>query len=293
MTAATRDGDTMAGLLVGAEVIRFGAEPGTGDGQPTLRELLGDPRLPERISKLVAAAAGGDVAAAARHRLDAVRLLAPIPDPRKVVGVGLNYRSHADEAGREAPDYPVLFAKFANSIVGPEDPIVIPRVSHRIDYEGELAVVVGTGGRYIPEASAMQHVAGFTVANDVSARDYQFRTKEMFSGKGFDGFAPIGPHIVTPDEVGDLGPLRLTTHVNGERRQSATLGEMIFPVPFLVAYISDIVTLEPGDLILTGTPAGIGATMEPRRWLRPGDEVVIEIERVGRLRNRVEAESPS
>ena len=176
-------------------------------------------------------------------------------------------------------------------MAGPFDPIRIPRVSHRIDYEGELAVVIGRRGRYVPEADAMAHVAGFTVGNDVSARDYQFRTKEMLSGKTFDGFAPMGPWLVTTDEVGDLGSRgpadareRRAAAVDDDRRDGL-LGAAAG------AYISDIVTLEPGDVILTGTPAGIGATLNPRRWLRAGDEVLIEIDGIGAIRNRVEAEA--
>jgi acylpyruvate hydrolase len=222
--------------------------------------------------------------------LDTVQLTAPIPHPGKVIGVGLNYVTHADEAGRELPAFPMLFAKFNNTVAGPSDHIRIPRVSHRIDYEGELAVVIGRRGRYVPEAEAMSHVAGYTVANDVSARDYQMRTREMLSGKSFDGFAPMGPWLVTPDEVGELAQLQLRTWVNGQLRQSATLGEMIFSVPFLISYISDIMTLDPGDIILTGTPSGIGATMNPRRWLRPGDDVKVEIDRIGAIHNHVATE---
>ncbi len=260
----------------------------------TVYQLTGPDGPQGGASPILSALAQGSLTPAAdapSWPLADVDLVAPVPSPGKIIGVGLNYRSHAEEAERDVSEYPVLFAKFANTVAGPADPIRIPRVSHRIDYEGELAVVIGRAGRYIPREDAMAHVAGFMVANDVSARDYQFRTKEMLSGKSFDGFAPMGPWIVTPDEVGDLGPLRLQTWVNGELRQDATLGEMIFPVDVLVAYISDIMTLEPGDVILTGTPAGIGATMTPRRWLRAGDEVRIAIEGIGEIVNRVEAEA--
>ena len=237
-----------------------------------------------------------DLIAAARQNmtngipLGSVALRAPVPRPGKIIGVGLNYASHADEADRELPTYPMLFGKFANSVVGPFDSIRIPRVTHRIDYEGELAVVIGRGGRYVSEAAALSRVAGFMVANDVSARDFQFRTREMLSGKAFDGFAPTGPWITTLDEVGDYRTLRLTTLVNHEERQSARLGEMLFSVELLVAYISDIMTLDPGDIILTGTPAGVGATLDPRRWLRAGDVVTVSIEGVGEIRNVVEEE---
>jgi acylpyruvate hydrolase len=209
--------------------------------------------------------------------------------PSKIVAVGLNYASHAAEADRAISPYPVLFAKYPNTLVGPADAIAIPRASQRIDYEGELGVVIGRRCADVPAADADAAVAGYVVANDVSARDYQFRTKEMLQGKNFDGFCPHGPMLSKQLPVHELGDLRLTTQVNGENRQDATLGEMIFDVPTLVEYISHIMTLEPGDLILTGTPAGIGGGMTPRRWLRPGDEVEVTIERVGTISNRVVA----
>ncbi|BCB83064.1 fumarylacetoacetate hydrolase family protein [Phytohabitans suffuscus] len=217
--------------------------------------------------------------------LDEVTLLPPVRAPQKIIGIGLNYASHADEAERTVPEYPVLFGKFANTLTGPYDDVPIPRASHRIDYEGELAVVIGRRASEVTRDEADTVIAGYAVANDVSARDYQFRTKEMLQGKSFDSFCPLGPWIGKPCPVEALGALTLTTDVNGERRQSATLGEMVFDVPRLVEYISAIMTLEPGDVILTGTPAGIGGGMKPRRWLRDGDRVEIEIAGVGRIGN--------
>lgn len=231
---------------------------------------------------LVAAAAASD---RPTRPITEVTLRPPVTRPQKIIGVGLNYVSHADEAERVVPEFPVLFAKFPNTLAGPTDDISLPRASHRIDYEGELAVVIGrrTLGATRDEADAA--IAGYAVANDVSARDYQFRTKEMLQGKSFDNFCPLGPVITKPRAADDLGQLSLTTHVNGEQRQSAKLGEMLFDVPFLVEYISAIMTLEPGDVILTGTPAGIGGGMKPRRWLRDGDRVDIEIAEIGRIGN--------
>jgi acylpyruvate hydrolase len=215
-----------------------------------------------------------------------VRLRPPVVGPQKIVAVGLNYPSHAAEADREVPEYPVLFAKFANTLTGPTDDIPIPPASHRIDYEGELAVVIGRRTRRVTREEADSAIAGYVVANDVSARDFQFRTKEMLQGKTFDGFCPLGPWISKPRAADELGDLALTTRVNGEVRQSARLAEMIFDVPYLVGYVSQIMTLLPGDLILTGTPAGIGATMKPRRWLRDGDTVDVEISGIGQITNR-------
>jgi acylpyruvate hydrolase len=218
--------------------------------------------------------------------LAGVRLLPPVHAPQKIVAVGLNYASHAAEADRDTSEYPVLFAKFANTLTGPYEDVPIPRASHRIDYEGELAVVIGRRASHVNRDQADAYVAGYAVANDVSARDYQFRTKEMLQGKTFDHFCPLGPWLAKPRPVTALGGLRLTTTVNGEPRQSATLGEMIFDVPFLVEYLSAFMTLLPGDVLLTGTPAGIGATMKPRRWLRDGDTVDVSIDEIGRISNR-------
>jgi acylpyruvate hydrolase len=228
----------------------------------------------------------------ARWSEDEVVQLSPVSQPQKIVAVGLNYQTHVDEASRERPDYPVLFAKFANTLTGACDDVPIPRASHRIDYEGELAVVVGRTASWIDAADADRYVAGVCVANDVSARDYQFRTKEMLQGKTFDKFCPLGPWLVDPGPLDALRSRRLTTTVNGEQRQSALLGEMIFDVPTLLEYISQVMTLQPGDVVLTGTPGGIGAGMSPRRWLRDGDVVEIEIEGVGRMTNRFVTENP-
>jgi 2-keto-4-pentenoate hydratase/2-oxohepta-3-ene-1,7-dioic acid hydratase in catechol pathway len=240
-----------------------------------------------------AVASGGDpspTSTGGRFAPDDVTLLAPVARPGKILGVALNFVSHADEAEREMPTYPTLFMKPRTTIADPGSAIPIPRVTHRIDYEGELVIVIGRHGRYVPEARALEYVAGYTVGNDVSARDYQFRTKEITQGKAFDGFLPLGPWLTTADELPEVGGERLTTHVNGDLRQDALLSEMVFSVAHLVSYASDIMTLEPGDLILAGTPGGIGAALNPRRWLRAGDTVQIEIGRLGVLTSPVATE---
>jgi acylpyruvate hydrolase len=206
--------------------------------------------------------------------------------PGKIVAVGLNYHSHVADAHREVPEYPILFAKFPNTLTGAQDDVRLPHASQRIDYEGELAVVIGRRAFGVARSDADSVVAGYAVANDVSARDYQFRTKEMLQGKTFDSFCPLGPWISKPCPVEELGSLALTTRVNGQQRQSAHLGEMIFDVPFLIEYMTAFMTLEPGDVILTGTPGGVGAGLDPRRWLRDGDVVEVEISQIGRISNR-------
>jgi 2-keto-4-pentenoate hydratase/2-oxohepta-3-ene-1,7-dioic acid hydratase in catechol pathway len=215
-----------------------------------------------------------------------VRLCAPVPRPGKILGVARNYPEHARESGSaELPSEPVLFLKAPSAVIGPEDEIVLPAASSRVDYEGELAAVIGRRAREVAPERALDHVAGYCVANDVSARDYQNVRGQHFIGKSCDTFAPLGPALVTADEVPDPQALAIRTAVSGETLQSAHTKEMIFPVAALIAFASRLMTLEPGDVILTGTPAGVGAARRPPRWLRDGDLVEVEIERVGRLRN--------
>jgi 2-keto-4-pentenoate hydratase/2-oxohepta-3-ene-1,7-dioic acid hydratase in catechol pathway len=210
--------------------------------------------------------------------------------PGKVVAIGLNYRMHADESGVEAPNRPLVFAKFPSSVVGPSAQIVIdPELAARVDWEVELAVVVGRRMRNVPAADALDYVFGYTVANDVSARDVQFSDGQWTRGKSFDSFCPLGPVIVTPDELGPIDDLRLTTLVNGELMQDDTTGSMIFGVPELLAFCSRSFTLEPGDVVLTGTPDGCGEFMDPPRSLAPGDIVEVSVEGIGSLRNEVVA----
>jgi acylpyruvate hydrolase len=227
------------------------------------------------------------------HRFDDIELLPPIRRPGKLLGVGLNYRSHLAEIGEAAPDYPVLFTKAPTSLIGQERAIVLPRVSRQVDYEGELAVVIGRRGKYLSEQDALAHVAGYTCANDVSAHDIEFRTSQWTSGKILDTFCPLGPALVTPDELPDPGSLRLTTILNEKTVQDAFTADMVFPLPHLISYISSLATLEPGDIILTGTPAGIGCNRRPPEFLRAGDRVCVQIEGVGTLSNPVVAEMRS
>jgi len=221
---------------------------------------------------------------------DQISYLPPVLRPSKVICLGLNYRDHAAEAHMAVPDYPILFHKVAGSLTGHNQPIVIPRISDRIDYEGELAIIIGRKGKYISEEEALEYVAGYTNANDVSARDLQFRTSQWTTGKMLDTFGPLGPALITCDEVPDPQALRITTILNGVTMQDATTADMLFPVSFVVSYVSQIVTIEPGDVIMTGTPPGIGNTRTPPVYLKPGDSVSVEIERLGRLTNPVVAE---
>jgi acylpyruvate hydrolase len=215
-----------------------------------------------------------------------VTLRPVIPRPGKVICVGLNYHAHVEETHRELPEYPVLFTKFATSLTGPADPITCPPESEAIDYEGELAVVIGERARRIAPATALSVVAGYTVANDVTMRDYQYKTHQWLQGKAWDASTPLGPALVTSDEIADPGALMLRTFVNGEQVQSASTELLIFDVATLVSVISGFATLEPGDVILTGTPGGVGFRREPQLLLGDGDVVAVEIDRVGRIENR-------
>ena len=218
--------------------------------------------------------------------VEALRFRTVIPAPGKVICVGLNYVAHAAEAGRDVPDYPVLFTKFASSLTGPRDDVPCPPESRAIDYEGELAIVIGERARRVGRDAALAHVAGCTVANDVTMRDYQNKTHQWLPGKAWDASTPVGPELVTLDEVGPLDELTLRTIVNGKTVQEASTALMIFDVPTLVSVISEFATLEPGDLILTGTPAGVGFRRDPPLLLGDGDVVTVAVDRVGRIENR-------
>jgi acylpyruvate hydrolase len=224
------------------------------------------------------------------HPLEKVELLAPIQRPGKVVCVGLNYRSHLAEIGEPVPEYPILFHKAATSLIGHRQSIVLPRTSRQVDYEGELALVIGRRGKYISEEDALSYVAGYTCANDISAHDLEFRTSQWTSGKMLDTFCPLGPVLVTRDKLRDPGNLRLRTTLNGQTMQQACTSDMVFSVPFLIRYISSLATLEPGDLLLTGTPAGIGCNRKPQVFLQPGDEISVQIDGIGTLTNPVVSE---
>jgi 2-keto-4-pentenoate hydratase/2-oxohepta-3-ene-1,7-dioic acid hydratase in catechol pathway len=216
-----------------------------------------------------------------------VQLLSPLPRPGKIVCVGLNYYDHAAESQMQVPTAPLLFTKFANAVIGPGDSIRLPRNSNQVDYEAELAVIIGEETRDVPVASALGKVYGYACANDVSARDFQFADGQWFRGKGQDTFCPLGPWIVTRDEVPDPQTLPIRCKVNGQVLQDDTTANMIFPVAELVSYISTGITLDPGDVILTGTPVGVGFARTPPLFLADGDTVTVEIEGIGELTNRV------
>lgn len=218
-----------------------------------------------------------------------IELLAPILEPPKMFGIGENYAAHAVETGSTPPENVIVFAKYPTTIIGPDAPIVLPRISEKVDYEAELGVVIGARGRNIPPERAFEHVVGYLPFHDVSARDYQMRTSQWTLGKNFDTFSPMGPALVTADEIPDPHDLGIRCRVSGETLQEANTRDMIFDIPTLIAELSSVMTLEAGDVIATGTPPGVGMARTPPRWLRPGDVVEVEIDGVGLLRNPVVA----
>ena len=213
----------------------------------------------------------------------------PIDRPEKIIGVGLNYRDHAEEQQVPLPDRPILFAKWPNALIGPGEPIVIPAVSKQIDFEAELGVVIGSRVRAVSVENALDAVAGYVCLNDVSARDLQHADGEWTRGKSIDTFCPVGPRLVSALEIPDPQNLRIRAILNGEVMQDSTTANMVFGVAELVSFISETITLEPGDLIATGTPAGVGAFRDPPVFLQPGDEITVEIDRIGVLTNPVRA----
>lgn len=220
-----------------------------------------------------------------------VTLKAPVLNPGKIICIGLNYRDHAAESNQAVPDYPTVFIKTNNTVNDPGAPIVLPKNSLQVDYECELGVVIGKHARHVHRSEALRYVAGYLPFHDVSARDYQHRTSQWSLGKSFDGFAPMGPALVTADEVPDPHSLDIRLSVNGEVLQRSNTRHLIFPVDVLIEELSSVMTLEPGDIIATGTPAGVGAARSPQRFLQPGDVVRIEISTLGVLENPVEAEA--
>ena len=216
-----------------------------------------------------------------------VELGPPIPDPDKIICIGLNYADHASEAGLAQTEVPLFFAKFRNALVGPSSPIVLPRVSREIDYEGELAVVIGKPCKDISVSAALEYVAGYSVFNDISARDLQMQTSQYMAGKALDTFAPMGPGIILASSIPNPQTLMLTTKVNGQVVQHASTATMIFSVANVIAFLSSLMTLEPGDIIATGTPSGVGFKRTPPLFLQDGDIVEVEIEGIGQLRNPI------
>ena len=281
VTYMSRGGVTLPGVLVEQKV--FSLQPaGFSD---MLQVIAGGAAAREAIRAYLKA-----VPPAAAQDLSNVVLLAPIPKPPKVICVGLNYRDHATEAKMEVPSVPTIFSKFSNTITGPTAPIILPKNTQKPDYEAEFAFVIGTGGRHIPAEQWRDHIFGYMCLNDVSARDFQLATSQWLMGKTFDTFAPTGPWITTADEVEDPHNLDIRLEINGEVMQDSNTRELIFGIPALIEYLSSVFTLEPGDVVTTGTPAGVGFSKKPPRWLRAGDEVVVKIEGLGELRNPVVAE---
>jgi 2-keto-4-pentenoate hydratase/2-oxohepta-3-ene-1,7-dioic acid hydratase in catechol pathway len=270
------------GLVEGATVIDLGAT---------------DPALPKTLLALVEAgpsalsavkAAAAKAPASAKLPLVSVKPALPIARPPKFICVGLNYLEHAKEGGHAPPTYPSFFPRWSNSLVPAEAPVTRPKVSIQLDYECELTIVIGKGGRHIPEAKALDHVFGYTIFNDVSVRDFQRKTSQWLPGKNFDGTGPLGPVVVTADDLppGASG-LAIMTRVNGETMQSSNTSDMIFPTARIIATLSEFMTLEPGDLIATGTPSGVAHARKPPAWMKAGDTVEVEIEKIGILRNKI------
>ena len=258
----------------------------TGAGFPDMLSVLAAPDALPRIEGWL-----GRAPAEAKAPLGSVTLLAPVPRPPKLICIGLNYRDHAIESKMEIPKVPTIFNKFSNVVIAPGEAIVLPKNSTQPDYEAEFAFVIGKGGRHIPADRWREHVFGYTIVNDVSARDFQMATTQWLMGKTFDTFAPMGPVLVTADEISDPHTLDISMTINGEVLQHSNTKELIFKVPDLVAYISSVVTLEPGDVVSTGTPSGVGFARKPPRYLRAGDDVVVSVQGIGELRNPVVAEA--
>lgn len=275
------------------------------EGQPRTGVLSGDrivdlaatnPSLPTTVRGLLEA---GPLALEAARRLgenpasahvSGVKLVAPVPDPAKVICVGLNFRDHAEESGAAIPREPVIFNKFPTAVIGPEATVRLPAVSTQVDYEAELVVAIGRRAKNVAEASALEYVAGYTCGNDISARDWQLQKdgRQWLLGKTFDTFAPTGPFLATRDEIADPHALSIGLRLNGRSMQQSTTGQMIFRIEQVIAYVSQVCTLEPGDLIFTGTPPGVGMARKPPVFLKHGDVCEVEIAGLGTLRNRCE-----
>jgi len=275
VTFAMADGKARPGVLRDNEIVDL-----SGLGFASVRSLI---------------ASGHSFAADAlrdpvRLSLEEARLLAPLPDPPRIFCIGLNYRDHAIEAKMEIPSVPTVFLKLSTAVIGPKEPIILPALSQQPDYEAEFAVVIGKGGRGIAASAWRDHVFGYTILNDVSARDVQLATSQWTLGKSFPTFCPIGPAIVTADEIPDPHQLDIRLTIDGEEYQHSNTRELIFGIPELIAYLSSITPLEPGDIISTGTPQGVGLGRKPQRWLKPGETVVIEIAGLGQLVNPTVAE---
>jgi len=278
LASFTHDTCTRAGIVCGAEIVDSCQHPAIPESMIDLLVVVArDPGVIE------AAVARGD----GRLPLAQVELAAPIPRPPKFFGIGLNYLDHIEETGQQRPATPTVFNKQSTCVIGPEAPIHRPRVSDKLDYEGELGLVIARRCRHVTRDRAPGVIGGYLAVNDVSVRDWQKRTPTWTLGKSFDTHGPTGPWIVTPDEIGDPHALDIRTRVNGELRQSSNTRHLLFDCYYLVEYLSTAFTLEPGDIISTGTSSGVGMKMSPPGYLRPGDVVEVEIEKIGTLRNPV------
>ena len=276
-----RTGYTEPGVLSGGDLVGI-----RGAGfDDVLTAIRGGADAADRLMRWLGNPPGGEILDPA-----SVKLHAPILRPPKIICIGLNYRDHAAESNLAIPEVPTVFAKFSTAVIGPGDPIVLPKNSTKPDYEAEFAVVIGKGGRYIAESNWREHVFGYTIVNDVSARDYQMATTQWMIGKTFDTFAPIGPAIVTADEIEDPHNLDISLTLSGTEMQHSNTSNLIFKIPQLLAHLSSVFTLEPGDIIATGTPAGVGFARKPPRYLKDGDECIVRVEGLGELVNPVVAE---
>jgi 2-keto-4-pentenoate hydratase/2-oxohepta-3-ene-1,7-dioic acid hydratase in catechol pathway len=270
------DGRTSWGLVEGEAIADLGA---------VLRERFHD--LKSAIAANALAEAAASATKATRHALSDITWLPVIPNPDKILCIGLNYEMHRKETGRAEVENPTVFARFANSQTGHLSDIIRPRVSTDLDFEGELALVIGKAGRYIARQDAWAHIAGYACYNEGSVRDFQRHTHQYTPGKNFPATGAFGPWMVTSDEIDDVAPLRLQTRLNGEVVQDATISQMIFDIPRQIEYCSTFTRLEPGDVIATGTPGGVGSRRTPPLWMKPGDVVEVEIDRIGLLRNGI------
>jgi 2,4-diketo-3-deoxy-L-fuconate hydrolase len=280
--------------ILQVKLVTYATDAGPRVGCIDDGEVVPTPGIPDIISLFNDNSLENSIEAALKGRIDAqpideMTLLAPIPRPTKIIAIGLNYRDHAEETGQQLPEAPILFSKPPTATIGHGANIIIPDGASQIDYEVELGVVIGKSGHNIPVDTALDYVGGYTVFNDVSARDYQFRDGQWFRGKSFDTFAPMGPCLTLPDQIQDPQDLQMQLRLNGKTRQNSSTANMVFSVAELIADISQVMTLEPGDVIATGTPAGVGFKVKPKPlFLQPGDVVEAEIDGIGILRNPVE-----
>lgn len=252
------------------------------DGGSSLKELIASGRVDE-VQEVIEAGSGDAL------MVSPGGILAPVPDPDKIICIGLNYRAHAEETGADIPKAPTIFGKYRNALAPDGVTVKLPAASRKVDYEAEVAFVIGRRASEVSVEDALDHVAGYTLLNDLSARDLQGLTMQWMAGKVFDGSAPCGPALITPDEAGPHDAIGIAMHVNGEQRQSSSTADLIFSVPELVSTLSSWMTLEPGDIISTGTPSGVGLAMDPRTWLEDGDELAVSSPQLGELRTTIKA----